>query len=250
MEVLALSSGESELGGLVRACTEGLGVQSVLLDFGIHVQVKLLSDATAAIGMVRRLGLGKVRHLATADLWIQQKVREGSVSVAKYPGQDNGADLMTKHKSRPDLTRQLSLLGFQSLPGRPCASPLRSKLWNVGQPVSAPQTTTTTTMKLDGAAQGGATDVGAMDLEQRSHITYHYPLVNSYVEGRRLLSTTKMPAKDSRILACVLDLLTGEFLYDNSYGVDDEPDLGALVDSNQTRPHLLLSWWVVGDRDC
>ena len=43
MEVLALSSGESELGALVKACTEGIGVQSLLLDFGVKVQVEILS---------------------------------------------------------------------------------------------------------------------------------------------------------------------------------------------------------------
>ena len=86
-----------------------------------------------------------------------------------------------------------------------------------------------------------------MDLEQRSHIAYHYPMQNNYVEGRRLLPTSKLPRKDDRILACVLDLLTGEFIYDVQDG-DEEPDLGSIVDSNQTRPHLLLSWLVVGDR--
>ena len=91
MDILALSSGESELGGVVKACTEGMGLQAVLRDFGINVNVKILSDATAAIGMVRRMGLGRVRHLATADLWVQQRVRDGSFVVAKYPGCDNGA---------------------------------------------------------------------------------------------------------------------------------------------------------------
>ena len=78
MEILALSSNESELGALVKGCTEGLGVRSLLADYGISVQTKILSDSTAAIGMVRRLGLGRVRHLATADLWLQQGVRNGS----------------------------------------------------------------------------------------------------------------------------------------------------------------------------
>ena len=68
MSILCLSSGESELGGLVRACTEGLGIKAIFMDMGIDLSIKILSDATAAIGMARRLGLGKVRHLATADL--------------------------------------------------------------------------------------------------------------------------------------------------------------------------------------
>ena len=76
MDILALSSGESELGALVKACTEGLGVKSLLADFHIPIQLKILSDSSAAIGMVRRLGLGRVRHLAVADLWVQQKAKE------------------------------------------------------------------------------------------------------------------------------------------------------------------------------
>ena len=56
MDILALSSGESELGALVRGGTEGLGMQSVLNDFKISVEVKILSDASAAIGMAHQKG--------------------------------------------------------------------------------------------------------------------------------------------------------------------------------------------------
>ena len=68
MGVRALSSGESELAAVVRAATEGLGLQPSLGDLCGHVAIK--ADATAAIGMVRRLGLEKVRHLAVEDFWI------------------------------------------------------------------------------------------------------------------------------------------------------------------------------------
>ena len=34
------------------------------------MRLTLKSDATAAIGITQREGLGKVRHLATADLWV------------------------------------------------------------------------------------------------------------------------------------------------------------------------------------
>ena len=127
MDFLALSSGESELGGLVRAATEALGMQSILTDFGYEVKLNILSDASAAIGMVRRLGLGRVRHLATADLWIQQKVRDGSLSVTKLLGTINGAALMTKSKSRGEILRQLGLIGFRQLDGRPAVSPKRTQ---------------------------------------------------------------------------------------------------------------------------
>ena len=59
MGVLALSSGESELAAVVRALTEGTGLQSILNDSCWCGHVAIESDATAAIGMVHRLGLGK-----------------------------------------------------------------------------------------------------------------------------------------------------------------------------------------------
>ena len=59
----------------MKGASEGLGAQSLLEDFGIKVQLLIRSDATAAIGICKRQGSGKVRHLATADLWVQQLVR-------------------------------------------------------------------------------------------------------------------------------------------------------------------------------
>ena len=78
MGVLALSSGESELAAVVRAATEGVGLQLFLNDFCLCGHVAIRSDA--AIGMVHRLGLGKDRHLAVWDLWVQHHARSGKNS--------------------------------------------------------------------------------------------------------------------------------------------------------------------------
>jgi hypothetical protein len=80
---IALSSGEAELAAVVKGATEGLGMKAILADFGIDVGLSMYSDAAAAIGMVRREGLGRVRHLAVGDLWIQQRVRSGEIHVSK-----------------------------------------------------------------------------------------------------------------------------------------------------------------------
>ena len=57
--VLALSSGESELAAAVRAAPEVMGLQSIQNDVCLCGHVAIKSDATAAIGMVHRLGFGK-----------------------------------------------------------------------------------------------------------------------------------------------------------------------------------------------
>ena len=97
VRVLALSSGESELAAVVRAATEGMGLQSIFDDFCLCGHVAIKSDATAAIGMVHRLGLGKVRHLAVGDPWVQHHVRSRTIRVSKMSGLENPSDAPTKY---------------------------------------------------------------------------------------------------------------------------------------------------------
>ena len=120
---IALSSGEAELGAVVRGAAEGLGFLSVLADFGLNAGLLMRSDATAAIGIVGREGLGKVRHLATADLWVQQRVRRGELQVEKWPGPQNPADLLTKGLSRDSINQHVARLGFTDEGGRPATAP-------------------------------------------------------------------------------------------------------------------------------
>ena len=80
---IALSSGEAELAAIVKSTSEGLGMVAAMSEWGIGVDLIIKSDAVAAIGMVKRQGLGRIRHLAVADLWIQQKAREGVVNYKK-----------------------------------------------------------------------------------------------------------------------------------------------------------------------
>ena len=60
----------AELGGMCRGAPLGLGLQSLANDLGIKVALEVLTD-TAAIGICNRRGLGRIRHLHVADLWIQ-----------------------------------------------------------------------------------------------------------------------------------------------------------------------------------
>ena len=71
---------------MTKAAAGALGIQSVLSDFGTKVKVERHSHATAAIGICKRQGLGRVRHLATADLWVQQEVRARELKLFKLPG--------------------------------------------------------------------------------------------------------------------------------------------------------------------
>ena len=85
--------------------------------------ILIRTDATAAIGICRRRGLGKVRHLATADLWVQDRLRAGDFRLEKVAGADNPSDILTKHVERPLLLRHLKTLGLYSESGRADSAP-------------------------------------------------------------------------------------------------------------------------------
>ena len=93
----ALSFGESEYYALVKASSLAMGLQSMLLDVNIATSIDVKADASAAIGIASRRGLGRVRHIEVAQLWIQEKVAKGVISLVKVPGQANLADALTKH---------------------------------------------------------------------------------------------------------------------------------------------------------
>ena len=124
MATISLSTGEAELGATVKGAAEAEGVRSILRDYGLDASIGLESDASAAVGITGRLGLGRVRHLAVSDLWIQQKVRNQELSIAKIAGAHNPADLLTKAMAKVRIDYLIGLMGMGE-PSLPCGS--RSK---------------------------------------------------------------------------------------------------------------------------
>ena len=100
---IALSSGEAEYYGLVKGASVAIGVRSMHEDMGLKVRVRVSTDASAAKGIARRRGLGKIRHIEVHQLWVQDKVAAGEVEIRKVDGKANIADLLTKHVSAEDI---------------------------------------------------------------------------------------------------------------------------------------------------
>ena len=121
---VALSSGEAEFYGAVKAAGYGLAYQALLADLGIQMPVTCFSDSAAAIGIASRQGLGKLRHLDVHTLWLQQAVRSKRIALRKVLGTDNPADVFTKHlASREKMLDLARLYDLEYRAGRPDASP-------------------------------------------------------------------------------------------------------------------------------
>ena len=122
-KVITLSSGEAELAGIVKGAAEALGLQSLALDLGVKVDVRLYADSSAAIGICRRSGIGRVRHLATGQLWVQERLRNGDFELFKILGTENPGDLMTKNVPRDTADKHLHSLCVSRTPGRSSLAP-------------------------------------------------------------------------------------------------------------------------------
>ena len=121
---ISLSSGEAEFAGVIRGAGQGLGYQALLKDLGVQLPVRVWTDSSAAIGICSRQGLGKLRHLDTHTLWVQQAVRTGRIDLRKVAGERNPADLLTKHSiSQQKLEELVTLYGCRYTDGRAASAP-------------------------------------------------------------------------------------------------------------------------------
>ena len=90
----ASSSAEAELYAVVKATSEGIGIKNIMKDFGRNMGVCILTDASAALGIVRRKSVGRVRHMDTDVLWVQDKSESKEVKHSKIEGQPQPSRLV------------------------------------------------------------------------------------------------------------------------------------------------------------
>ena len=123
--VIALSSGEAEYYGVVKGACEGLGVIGLLADLtGMTLSVELSTDSSAAKAIATRRGVGKVKHLETRTLWVQDQVDRGRIGLRKICGQTNVADLLTKYLSGVKLRDLMYSMPVMFESGRHSLAPM------------------------------------------------------------------------------------------------------------------------------
>ncbi len=121
---ISLSSGEAEFYGVVKAASIALGYAAMVEDLGNPLPVRVWTDSSATIGICSRRGLGRLRHVDTQCLWVQQRVRDGDFELRKVKGGANPADLFTKHLTSPSRIKDLmTLFSCESRGGRAGSAP-------------------------------------------------------------------------------------------------------------------------------
>ena len=123
--LVALSSGEAELYAMVKASAELLGLLSLLRDWGIETDGEVMGDAAACLGIIQRKGLGRLRHIQTNYLWVQQRAALKELTYNKVKGAVNPADFMTKYLSKGEIEKHMRFMGCHFEQGRAKSAPKR-----------------------------------------------------------------------------------------------------------------------------
>lgn len=118
---IAMSSAELELYASAKASAEALCIQPKVRDMSIDGKALLFADASAAVGIISRRGIGKVRHQDANHLWIQEVAASQRAKFKKASGVANPADIITNDFPRIDIdehVKAMSVLCRKS--GRGC----------------------------------------------------------------------------------------------------------------------------------
>ena len=96
-KVVTLSSGEAELVALTQTTSESILVKKAW-EFLVREPTALVmrSNSSVARAIASRPGVGRVRHLQTSCLWVQQWVAQHLLKVLPVPTEFNPADIGTK----------------------------------------------------------------------------------------------------------------------------------------------------------
>ena len=129
---VALSSGEAELVGILKGSSMGLGFQSLAADLGLQLHLHAHSDSSAAIGISRRRGLCKIRHISVGHLWVQERLRNKDFELHKVLGDENSADVFTKFVDNPVMTKMLRKMNLVAEGGRAASAPQLAGVQYVG----------------------------------------------------------------------------------------------------------------------
>ena len=124
---VAMSSAEAELYAMTKGAANSLGFMAMAADLGVTLNATVHCDASAALGIVQRQGLGRLRHIRVQYLWVQDRLRHGDFRVQKVPGKQNPADLLTKHLPAGEVQAHMESLGFVTSTSRATLAPSLSR---------------------------------------------------------------------------------------------------------------------------
>ena len=84
----------------------------MMRDLGFAVKPVLNIDAKATEHILHRQGIGKLKHIDVAYLWVQDDIRSQRLLVHRVRSEENDADLGTEPLSKAVIAKHCLTLGY------------------------------------------------------------------------------------------------------------------------------------------
>ena len=123
--MVSLSSAEAELHGITKCASEGIAAANMSRECYRPIPLRVLTDSSAARGIILRNGVGKVKHLDVKVLWIQEREEVGNLKCIKVPRLQNCSDVLTHHYTEAEGKLHLPNMGLEIRSERHQSSPAR-----------------------------------------------------------------------------------------------------------------------------
>ena len=111
-KIIAGRSAEAELYAAALAASEAEGIESMMIDLGFAVEPVLITDAKGAEHILHRHGIGRMKHIDVAHLWLQDEVKSDRLRVRRIKNDHNLADIGTKALSSRIIRKLATAMGY------------------------------------------------------------------------------------------------------------------------------------------
>ena len=88
-----------------------MGICNIVQELTGMIDADLFGDSSACCGTLHREGAGKMKHLEVKQLWLQERIKNGSMRYNTIPRDDNSSDSLAKPWGR-DGPHHFAMLGF------------------------------------------------------------------------------------------------------------------------------------------
>ena len=134
---------DTELFAAALGASESKGIVSLLKNLGYEMKPVLALDAKAAEHILHRQGIGKLKHIYVAYLWMQDQIGSKRLRVRRVKSEENVADLGAKPLSKAVIAKHCLALGYVNMAegNVSCKCKDAAIFWDFGSAVSLQQQT-------------------------------------------------------------------------------------------------------------
>ena len=110
-KTIAKSSAEAELCAAALGASESKDIVSLLNDLDYEMKPVLAIDSRATEHILHRQGIGKLKHIDAAYLWIRDEIRSKRLRVRRVRSEEHVADLGIKPLGKSVIAKHCLTLG-------------------------------------------------------------------------------------------------------------------------------------------